>query len=64
LAQIRYTFALDLKEESGATRVEGLGTMPPFLPSRLRVPGDAEVLQTGDAYWVKVEADVGWIVEA
>ncbi|MCK4455879.1 MAG: VWA domain-containing protein, partial [Thermoplasmata archaeon] len=57
-----YTVA-DLKAETGATRVEGLETMPPFPPSRLRVLGDAEVLLAGLGYWVKVEADTVWTVE-
>jgi parallel beta-helix repeat protein len=54
-----YTVA-DLKAETGATRVEGFDTAPPYF---LRVLGDAEVLQAGEAYWVEVEADVDWIIE-
>ena len=57
-----YTVA-DLKAETGATRVEGLETMPPWPPSLLRVLGDSEVLLAGFGYWVKVEADTVWIVE-
>ncbi len=53
----------DLKADVGATRVEGLETMPPWPPSLLRVLGDAEVLLAGFGYWVKVEADTVWIVE-
>lgn len=57
-----YTVA-DLKAETGATRVEGMETMPPYPPCRLRLLGDADVLQTGRAYWVRMEADTDWIVE-
>ncbi|MCK4457461.1 MAG: right-handed parallel beta-helix repeat-containing protein [Thermoplasmata archaeon] len=57
-----YTVA-DLKDETGATRVEGLETMPPWPSSRLRVLGDAEVLQAGDGYWVRVGADTDWIIQ-
>ena len=50
-----------LKAEVGATRAEGHDpSLPPFY---LRVYGDAEVLQTGEAYWVKVDADMDWIIE-
>ena len=54
-----YTVA-DLKAEIGATRVEGYDLVP---PNYLRVLGDAEVLQAGYGYWVRVEADTDWIVE-
>ena len=54
-----YTVA-DLKAEVGATRVEGYDLAPPYY---LRVLGDAEVLQAGYGYWVKMEADTDWIVE-
>ena len=54
-----YTVA-DLKAEIGATRVEGYDPTPPYF---LRVLGDAEVLQAGYAYWVRVEADVDWTVK-
>jgi len=54
-----YTVA-DLKAEIGATRVEGYDSAPPHF---LRVLGDADVLQAGYAYWVRVDADVEWIVE-
>ncbi|MCJ2562478.1 MAG: hypothetical protein LN417_00125, partial [Candidatus Thermoplasmatota archaeon] len=57
-----YTVA-DLKAETGATRVEGLETMPPFPPHYLRVLGDADMLLAGEAYWVKVDADTIWTVE-
>lgn len=52
---------LDLKAEIGGTRVEGhdFAAHPNFL----RVLGDAEVLLAGEAYWVKVDAEVDWIVE-
>ncbi|MFQ5884500.1 MAG: NosD domain-containing protein [Thermoplasmata archaeon] len=50
----------ELKAETGATRVEGYDSAP---PCHLRVLGDAEVLQAGQAYWVKVEASVSWIVD-
>jgi len=53
----------DLMLEIGATRVEGIESMPPFPPHRLRVLGAAEVLLAGEAYWVEVDADVDWIVE-
>lgn len=51
---------LDLKAEVGATRVEGYDSAP---PNFLRVLGDTEVLQAGYGYWVRVEADIDWIVE-
>ncbi|MFQ6128952.1 MAG: NosD domain-containing protein [Thermoplasmata archaeon] len=51
----------DLEASIGATRVEGFDPMaPPFF---LRVLGDAEVLLVGEAYWVKVEAEIDWVVE-
>jgi len=49
----------DLKADTGAVRVEGYDSMPPFY---LRVLGDGEVLQAGWAYWVRVEADTVWSV--
>jgi len=49
----------DLKAETGATRVEGYDPAPPYF---LRVLGDAEVLQAGQGYWVRVEADTVWTV--
>ncbi len=49
----------DLKAETGATRVEGYGSAPPYF---LRVLGDADMLQAGQGYWVKVEADGVWTV--
>ncbi len=55
-----YTVA-DLKAEIGATRVEGYDLTAP--PNFLRVLGDAEALLAGEAYWVKVDVDVDWIVE-
>jgi len=53
-----YTVA-DLKAETGATRVEGYDLTPPYF---LRVLSDAEVLQAGYGYWVKVEAATVWTV--
>ena len=52
--------ASNLKTEIGATRVEGYDLAP---PNFLRVLGDADVLQAGFGYWVKVEAATDWIVE-
>ena len=49
-----------LKAEIGATRVEGYDLVPPYF---MRVLGDFEVLETGYAYWVRVNAAVDWIVE-
>ncbi len=58
------TYAVsDLKAEVGATRVEGIETMPPFPPSRLRVLADADMLQVGYGYWVRMEADTPWTIE-
>jgi len=54
-----YTVA-DLKAGIGVTRVEGCDPAPPY---HLRVLGDAEVLQAGYAYWVRVDADTDWVVE-
>jgi len=51
-----------LKAETGATRVEGMETMPPFPPHRLRVLGDWDVFQAGYGYWVRVEADTLWTI--
>ncbi len=58
---LTYTVA-DLKAATGGTRVEGY--YAPGLPYCLRVLDDFEVLETGYAYWVRVDADVDWIVEA
>ncbi|UCD93201.1 MAG: hypothetical protein JSV43_04705 [Methanobacteriota archaeon] len=55
-----YTIA-DMRAEIGATRVEGYDFTA--LPNFLEVLGDAEVLQAGYAYWVKVDTNVDWIVE-
>ncbi len=52
---------IDLKAEIGAARVEGYDPAAP--PNFLRVLGDAEVLRAGEAYWVKIDTDVDWIVE-
>ncbi|MFQ6107542.1 MAG: nitrous oxide reductase family maturation protein NosD [Thermoplasmata archaeon] len=45
----------------GATRVEGFD--PLASPFYLRVQGDAEVLQAGYGYWVRVESETCWVVE-
>jgi len=57
---VSYTVG-DLKVRTGATRVERYDLVPPYF---LRVLGDAEVLLAGMGYWVRVDADVDWIVEA
>lgn len=49
----------DLKIDAGALRVEGYDSAPPY---HLRVLGDAEVLQAGEAYWVETEASTDWLV--
>ncbi len=54
-----YTVAA-LKVEIGATRAEGYDFVPPYY---LRALGDTEMLLAGEAYWVRVDADVDWIVE-
>ena len=51
---------VDLKTETGATRVEGFDATPPYF---LRVLADGETLQAGYGYWVKVDSDVAWVVE-
>jgi parallel beta-helix repeat protein len=53
-----YTVA-DLKADTVATRVEGHDATPPYF---LRVLGDAEVLQAGYGYWVRVDTDDVWVV--
>ena len=50
----------DIHLEMASTRVEGYDSLPPYY---LRVLGDPEVLQAGYGYWVKVEADVVWVVD-
>ena len=50
----------DLKAEVGATRAEGYD--PSSSPHCLRVLGDADVVQAGRGYWVKVEADITWTI--
>ncbi|MCJ2564143.1 MAG: hypothetical protein LN417_08670, partial [Candidatus Thermoplasmatota archaeon] len=50
--------AYDLKMDTAAVRVEGYDSAPPY---HLRVLGDAEALQAGEAYWVRVAADAEWI---
>jgi Tol biopolymer transport system component len=57
---LTYTVA-DLKAATGATRVEAY--YAPGLPYCLRVLEDFEVLQAGEAYWVRVNAPVDWIVD-
>jgi len=49
----------DLKTDTGAVRLEGYDPTPPY---HLRVLGDAEVLQAGEAYWVRIEASTDWFV--
>jgi hypothetical protein len=51
--------AADLKADTGAVRVEGFDSTPPY---HLRVLGEGETLQAGYGYWVKVEADTVWTV--
>jgi len=51
----------DLRMDVAAVRVEGYDPLPPH---HLSVLGDAEVLQAGYAYWVRVDAVTDWIVEA
>ncbi|MCK4457436.1 MAG: right-handed parallel beta-helix repeat-containing protein [Thermoplasmata archaeon] len=53
--------AYDLKMDTGALRVEGYDAIPPY---HLGVLGDADILVTGEAYWVKVDADTDWTIEA
>lgn len=50
----------NLMTETGATRVEGYD---PGSPYRLRVLQPTDVLRAGQAYWVRVDADVDWVVE-
>ena len=50
----------DLNAGVGPTRVEGFDPLPPY---HLRVFEDSEVLQAGDGYWVRVEADVAWMID-
>ena len=52
---------LSLEVDTGAVRVEGYDPAPPYY---LRVMGNAEVLQAGYGYWVRVEADTIWTVSA
>ena len=52
---------LDLRAETGGTRVEGLDQA--VSPNFLRVLGDAKVLLAGEAYWIRVDSDIDWIVE-
>ena len=49
----------DMKASLPVERVEGFDPAPPHF---LRVLGDTEVLQAGQGYWVKVEADTIWTV--
>ncbi len=51
----------DLKAATGAVRVEGYDSAPPYFLRVLLV--DADVLLAGEGYWVKAEADTDWIVE-
>ncbi len=50
----------DLQMDTGALRVEGYDPTPPY---HLRVLGDTDVLQAGEAYWVKVQADTNWMIK-
>ena len=50
----------NLRAEVGATRVEGFDSIPPY---HLRVLGDAEVLQAGSGYWVRVDGDIVWMID-
>ncbi len=50
----------DLRLDTGGVRVEGNGSLAPYY---LRVLGDAEALLPGYGYWVRVDAEVGWIIE-
>lgn len=50
----------NMKAEIGVTRVEGFESIPPF---HLRILTDAEALQAGYGYWVRVVADTVWCVE-
>ena len=52
---------LDLRAEIGATRIEEHDPAAP--PNFLRVLGDAEVLQAGYGYWVRVQENVDWTIE-
>ncbi|MEE9340757.1 MAG: Ig-like domain-containing protein [Thermoplasmata archaeon] len=54
-----YTVA-DLKAELPVERVEGFDASAP--PHFLRVLQDSDVLLAGEGYWVKVSADVAWVV--
>ena len=52
--------AYDSMEDTGAVRVEGYDPAPPY---HSRVLADADLLQAGYGYWVKVQVDADWIVE-
>jgi hypothetical protein len=52
--------AYNLKMDTGALRVEGYD---PTFPYHLRVLGDAEVLQAGYGYWVRVQENLDWTIE-
>jgi len=49
----------DLKMDTGAVRMEGYRSTPPYY---LKVLGDTEVLQVGYGYWVKVADERTWVV--
>jgi parallel beta-helix repeat protein len=51
----------DVKTGTWATRVEGLDSFSP--PYFLRVLAEAEALQAGSGYWVRVETDRIWAVD-
>lgn len=50
----------DLVADTGATRVEGYDPSSPYC---LRIFSPFDVLQPGEAYWVRVESTVDWMVE-
>lgn len=49
----------DVRMEIGSVRVEGFTSLPPHY---LRVLGDVEPLLAGFGYWLRVAADVEWII--
>jgi len=50
----------DLKMNTGAMRVEGYDSAPPY---HLRVLSDVDVLQAGYGYWVRVPSSIDWVIE-
>jgi hypothetical protein len=51
----------DLKMSTGATRVEGFDAFPSLY--NLRMLADAETVEAGHGFWVKVDSGSTWIVE-